>query len=179
MLGARVVSGAGLVCDLVGLDEALAGADLAITGEGALDEQTLHGKAPAEVAARARAAGVPCLALAGVVALSPDQLTAAGFVTAAHALTDVEPDVARCLAEPGADPGRLAADVVPPLVTLAFRADQGGRFPHGQRGAALPVMTSAAGRWCSSTSGPPACGYQALLWALREAQRAGCRPCSP
>ena len=49
LLGARVVSGAGLVCDLVGLDAAVAGADLVITGEGSLDEQTLHGKAPAEV----------------------------------------------------------------------------------------------------------------------------------
>jgi glycerate 2-kinase len=38
VLGASVVSGAGLVCDLVGLAEALDGAVLAITGEGALDE---------------------------------------------------------------------------------------------------------------------------------------------
>src|SRR4051794_14711133 len=50
VLGARVVSGAGLVCDLVGLAEALDGAVLAVTGEGALDEQTLSGKAPSEVA---------------------------------------------------------------------------------------------------------------------------------
>jgi glycerate kinase len=63
-----VVAGARLVCDLVALGEALTDADLVITGEGSLDEQTLRGKAPAEVAARARAAGVPCLALAGVVA---------------------------------------------------------------------------------------------------------------
>jgi glycerate kinase len=110
-LGARLVSGAGLVCDLVGLGESLAGADLVITGEGALDEQTLGGKAPAEVAARARAAGVPCLGLAGVVALSPAQLTAAGF-TAAHALTEVEPDVTRCRAEPERLLAELAAGVV-------------------------------------------------------------------
>ena len=36
-----------------------------ITGEGSLDEQTLHGKAPAGVAAAARAAGVPVVAVAG------------------------------------------------------------------------------------------------------------------
>ena len=115
VLGARVVSGAQLVCDLVGLREALDGAALAITGEGALDEQTLRGKGPAEVAARAQQAGVPCLGLAGVVRLSAEQLTAAGFVAAA-ALTDIEPDVARCLAEPAEILARLAADVVPPRV---------------------------------------------------------------
>ena len=114
-VGARLVPGAGLVCDLVGLSEALAGADLVVTGEGALDEQTLAGKAPVEVAARARAAGVPCLALAGVVALSPEQLAGAGF-TAAHALTEVEPDVVRCRAEPERLLAELAARVVPPLV---------------------------------------------------------------
>jgi glycerate kinase len=109
------VSGAGLVCDLVGLAAALDGAVLAVTGEGALDEQTLSGKAPAEVAARARAAGVPCLALAGVVTLGPARLGAAGF-TAAHALTEIEADVARCRAEPERLLAELAAGVVPGLV---------------------------------------------------------------
>src|SRR5699024_1351818 len=104
--------GAALVCDLVGLDEALRGADLAITGEGTLDLQTLRGKAPAEVAARARVAGVPCLALAGVVRLDAGRLAAAGF-TAAHALTEVEPDPARCRAEPERLLADLAARVVP------------------------------------------------------------------
>jgi glycerate kinase len=114
-LGARLVSGAGLVCDLVGLNEALAGADLVITGEGSIDEQTLSGKAPAEVAGRARAAGVPCVALGGVVTLDRDQLAAAGF-TAAHALTEVEPDVSRCLIEPERLLAALAAQVVPALL---------------------------------------------------------------
>jgi glycerate kinase len=97
-VGARIVSGAGLVCDLIGLDDALAGAALVITGEGSLDEQTLRGKAPVEVARRAAGAGVPCLAVAGRVMLGPDELAAAGFA-AAHALPEVEPDVGRCLAE--------------------------------------------------------------------------------
>jgi glycerate kinase len=112
VLRARLVSGAALVCDLVGLDAALTGADLVITGEGSLDEQTLRGKAPAEVAARARAAGVPCLALAGVVGLSAAELAAAGFA-AAHALTEVEPDVSRCLAAP--------ADVLADLASVVLR----------------------------------------------------------
>ena len=103
------------MCELVGLSDAIAGAALVVTGEGSLDEQTLPGKAPAEVAARAQEAGVPCLALAGVVALSRDALTAAGF-TAAHALTEVEADVARCLAEPELLLADLAALVVPGVV---------------------------------------------------------------
>jgi glycerate 2-kinase len=111
-IGARLTSGAALVCDLVGLDGVLAGADLVITGEGALDSQTLHGKAPAEVNARARAAGVPCLAFAGVVRLSDDEIAAAGLA-AAHALTEVEPDVDRCLAAPELVLTDLAARVVP------------------------------------------------------------------
>jgi glycerate kinase len=112
LLGARIVSGAGLVCDLVGLSDVLQGADLAVTGEGSLDAQTLRGKAPAEVSARARAAGVRCVGLAGVVRLEPAQVRAAGLV-AAHAMTDVEPDRERCLAEPAAVLAELAASVLP------------------------------------------------------------------
>lgn len=114
-LGGRLVSGAALVCDLVGVAEAMAGAELVITGEGALDEQTLAGKAPAEVLARARAAGVPCLALAGVVNLDPARLRTAGFA-AAHGLTEIEPDRARCLAEPERLLAELAARVLPRLI---------------------------------------------------------------
>jgi glycerate 2-kinase len=67
LIGARLVPGAKLVCDMVGLDGALAGATIAITGEGRLDEQTRTGKAPAEVGARARGLGVSCVAICGTV----------------------------------------------------------------------------------------------------------------
>jgi len=66
-LGAGLVGGAALVCDQVGLDAAMSGAALVITGEGRLDRQTGTGKAPAEVAARAERAGVPCVAVCGTV----------------------------------------------------------------------------------------------------------------
>jgi glycerate 2-kinase len=65
--GAVLLPGAPLVCDLVGLDAALAGAALVLTGEGRLDSSTAAGKAPAEVARRAAAAGIPCVVLAGSV----------------------------------------------------------------------------------------------------------------
>ena len=66
--GARLVPGAALVCGAVGLDAAIAGAALVLTGEGRLDAQTAAGKAPAEVARRAAAAGVRCAVVAGSVA---------------------------------------------------------------------------------------------------------------
>lgn len=47
------------------LDELIAGADLVITAEGAIDFQTPRGKVPAEIARRAQQTGVPVLALAG------------------------------------------------------------------------------------------------------------------
>jgi glycerate kinase len=108
VLTCSVGPGGALVADLVGLDAALDGARLAVTGEGSLDAQTLRGKAPAVVAARAGAAGVPCVGLAGRVALTGAELRTAGFA-AAHALTDVEPDVARCLADPAPVLEELAA----------------------------------------------------------------------
>jgi glycerate 2-kinase len=64
-LDAKLVSGAALVVDASGLDRALVGAQLVITGEGRVDSQTAYGKAPGEVARRAQAAGVPTLLLAG------------------------------------------------------------------------------------------------------------------
>jgi glycerate 2-kinase len=68
LIGARLMPGAALVCDVVGLDEALSGAAIVITGEGRLDDQTRVGKAPAEVAERAKRSGVPCVAVCGTVA---------------------------------------------------------------------------------------------------------------
>ena len=65
VLGAQRRSGVDVVLDLVGLDAALAGADLLVTGEGALDEQTLAGKAVAGVARRAQAHGIPAVAVCG------------------------------------------------------------------------------------------------------------------
>ncbi|SFC40124.1 glycerate kinase [Streptomyces aidingensis] len=83
--------------DLLGFPAALAGADLVVTGEGSLDEQTLHGKAPAGVAGAARAAGKPVVAVCGRLALSAESLRAAG-IQRAYPLTDLEPDPAVCIA---------------------------------------------------------------------------------
>ncbi len=86
-LGAEVESGFELVASVIGVDEAVRGADLVITGEGSLDAQSLAGKAPAGVADLARRAGVPVAAVAGRIALAPTELAGAG-ITAWRALVD-------------------------------------------------------------------------------------------
>ena len=112
VLGAELEPGIGLVLDLVRFADHLPGARLVITGEGSLDEQTLHGKAPAGVACGGgegrRPGGRRSRAGSRWTAT---QLRAAG-IAAAYALTDIEPDVQRCLAEagplletPGHEPG--------------------------------------------------------------------------
>src|SRR5207249_8333632 len=64
-LGARLEPGAALVLDALGFDERLRSAAFVVTGEGRLDQQTLAGKAVAEVAVRCRQGGVGCHAVVG------------------------------------------------------------------------------------------------------------------
>jgi glycerate 2-kinase len=99
-LGAELKPGIELILELVGFAAALPGARLVITGEGSLDEQTLNGKAPAGVAAAAVAAGIPVVTVSGRLQLSPEQLRHAG-IEQAYALTDIEPDPARCFSDAG------------------------------------------------------------------------------
>ncbi|TKV60627.1 glycerate kinase [Nakamurella flava] len=96
VLGAHLRPGIELVLDLTGFHDRLPGADLVVTGEGALDTQTLSGKAPAGVAAAAVAAGVPVVAVAGANLLDLDTLREAG-IQAAYTLVEIEPDVATCV----------------------------------------------------------------------------------
>ncbi|KSW26553.1 MULTISPECIES: glycerate kinase [unclassified Pseudomonas] len=81
-LRARFRPGVELVAEVSGLAEALQGADLAITGEGRLDEQSLHGKTPIGVARLAREAGVPLIALAGSLGKGYGRLHEAGIAAA-------------------------------------------------------------------------------------------------
>ncbi len=96
VLGATRRAGTELVLELVGFDGQLDGAALVVTGEGSLDEQTLHGKAPAGVAVRARAAGVPVLAVAGRCQLTTERLQEAGFA-GVYTVASVEPDAERAM----------------------------------------------------------------------------------
>ncbi|MGW0629415.1 glycerate kinase [Streptomyces sp. NPDC002758] len=110
LLGARFRAGIEVMLDVLGFAPALERASLVITGEGSLDEQTLHGKAPAGVAAAARAAGKTVVAVCGRVAL-PDAVLQRAGISRAYALTSIEPDVATCIADAGPILERLAARI--------------------------------------------------------------------
>jgi glycerate kinase len=116
VLGATLQPGIDLILDLVDFPAVLPGARLVITGEGSLDAQTLHGKAPAGVAGAARSAGIPAVAVAGRSLLSPAELESAGILSA-YALTDIEPDPDRCMSEAGPLLERLAAKIAADWVT--------------------------------------------------------------
>ena len=63
--GGTLKSGIDTLLDAVGFDQLAKGADLIFTGEGKLDGQTAHGKAVCGIAKRAKALGVPVIALVG------------------------------------------------------------------------------------------------------------------
>ncbi len=70
-LKADLVSGIDYFLKIMDFEEALKGADLVITGEGSLDEQTLEGKGPTGVAKQAKEKNIPVLMLAGAIPLQP------------------------------------------------------------------------------------------------------------
>ncbi|MDQ0210562.1 glycerate kinase [Arthrobacter bambusae] len=99
-LGAARRPGIDVVLEFTELEQRLAGADLVITGEGSLDEQSLLGKTPMGVARAAARSGIPVIAVCGRSTLSPEQLSESGFESV-HALTELESNVEKCIAEAG------------------------------------------------------------------------------
>jgi glycerate kinase len=87
--GAEIKPGFDVVAEFVGLKSAIEQADLVITGEGRLDEQTLEGKTPAGVARLARQAGKGVFAIVGTSSESPAvrNLFDGIFVLARHPVT--------------------------------------------------------------------------------------------
>lgn len=66
-LQGELKSGVSLILEETKLSEKMQGADLVITGEGRLDEQSAMGKAPIGVAKLAKEQGIPVIAFAGAV----------------------------------------------------------------------------------------------------------------
>ncbi|MEX6663053.1 glycerate kinase [Pseudomonas sp. W2-17] len=85
-LNASFRPGVEVVADLTGLADALADADLVITGEGRFDAQTLRGKTPFGVARMAQRNNVPVIVLAGTLGEGYADLYAHG-ISAAFAVT--------------------------------------------------------------------------------------------
>lgn len=91
--GAALRPGAALVLDTIGFDAAMRDSFAVVTAEGALDRQTLRGKALFEVATRCRQGGVPCYAVPGADMLDAFE----------HRLMNIE-------VEPAARTGALATE---------------------------------------------------------------------
>lgn len=66
-LNARLCAGIDLVLDAVGFDNCLSDADLVITGEGCLDQQTCMGKVANGILNRALCRSIPVIAIGGMI----------------------------------------------------------------------------------------------------------------
>ena len=73
LINARLVNGIDYFLEATGFVKELRKADMVITGEGSIDEQTLRGKGPFGVAKRAKEFSLPVIAFAGRLAITPDQ----------------------------------------------------------------------------------------------------------
>lgn len=97
LLGARIRPGVEVVMELLDLQRHLHDVDLVVVGEGSLDEQSLHGKAPVGVARAARAAGTRVVAVCGRSSVAPERFARAG-IEQVYVLSELEPDPARSMA---------------------------------------------------------------------------------
>ncbi len=85
--GASLEPGVEIVIDAVALRGAMRGADLCITGEGAIDSQTAFGKTPAGVTSVAEREGVAVIAIGGGVSPDAVSLHERGFDALASIMT--------------------------------------------------------------------------------------------
>lgn len=95
--GASLLPGAGEVARLIDLADAVAGADVVVTGEGSYDGQSGDGKVPSFVAGIAADAGARAAVAAGRITADADTALFAASVS----LTELAGSAASALAEPG------------------------------------------------------------------------------
>ena len=81
-LKGHLTEGVKLLIKHTQLVEKMAGADLVLTGEGRLDNQTLQGKLIAGITRLANEQAIPVVALCGSLQLAPDELVALGLTSA-------------------------------------------------------------------------------------------------
>ena len=109
-LGGRRVSGIDTCLDAIGFDDAVANADLVVTGEGSFDYQSLRGKVISGVAARASALGRPCLVLAGRCEVGRQGASSYG-IDECWSVVELTGSVERAMNEPVESLAGLAASV--------------------------------------------------------------------
>nr|WP_231686451.1 glycerate kinase [Corynebacterium deserti] len=109
LLAAEMQSGVDMILNETGGDAMLDRADLVITGEGRIDEQTLSGKAPAGIAQRARSRNIPVVAVCGQNQLDSD--SAGQLFEAIYSLADFEADISECIRHPLPILTRIGAEI--------------------------------------------------------------------
>lgn len=97
VVGARLVSGFDLVADETDLDARIEGADLVVTGEGFVDEQSFEGKVVGGVVSLAEWSGVPSLTVAGRVLADADHLDEAVSLVDRFGEHEATSDTVRCV----------------------------------------------------------------------------------
>ncbi|MBI1227432.1 MAG: glycerate kinase [Bacteroidetes bacterium] len=90
-LKAKVRPGAETIMELLDFESAMKDCDLVITGEGKLDGQTLHGKLVAAIGQKAKAFGIPVLALCGVLEANHAEVESLGLANAIQLKIQGEP----------------------------------------------------------------------------------------
>lgn len=80
-LDARIEKGINVIIEVSGLEASIADADLVITGEGKIDNQTFYGKAPLGIAQLAKKHGIPVIGIAGTLGQDLNQLYELGFTS--------------------------------------------------------------------------------------------------
>lgn len=78
-LNAKLISGIELIKEIADFDKTIEGADLIITGEGKLDQQTLSGKTISGVLQSAKKQNIPVAAFCGAVEISEEKYSELGF----------------------------------------------------------------------------------------------------
>lgn len=130
--GASLRSGAEVVLEAVGLEEAVREAALVVTGEGRLDRQTIFGKAPLAVARLAKRFAKPVIAVAGALGDGVEELYNMG-IDAAIAIAPGPISLERSRREAPRllrDAGERLARLV--NIGMTVHAAGGGRVARGQ-----------------------------------------------
>jgi glycerate kinase len=78
--GAELKPGTDIVIDVTGLEKKIKDADLVISGEGAMDEQTYYGKSAYGVARLASKYGIPIITINGSVLANRDNISKKKFI---------------------------------------------------------------------------------------------------
>lgn len=109
----QIKQGIEMVLDALDADTVLQGADLVVTGEGQMDNQTLQGKTPFGIAKRAQSKGIPTIGIAGSLGQEIDELY--GTIISTFATVRSPQPLQQVLAEANSNVTRTARNIAATL----------------------------------------------------------------